>query len=65
MLVIVLVEYRASDRRQASFLNAGPAEESTYGCENRSNAERVADLLNRLDPAHFKPPQKGPHFGWF
>ena len=33
--------------------------------DDRQLAERVADLLNRLDPAHFKPPQKGPGFGWF
>jgi hypothetical protein len=33
--------------------------------ENRELAERVTGLLNRLDPAHFKPPQKGPGFGWF
>jgi hypothetical protein len=33
--------------------------------DNRELAERVAGLLNRLDPAHFKPPQKGPGFGWF
>lgn len=33
--------------------------------DDRQLAERVANLLNRLDPAHFKPPQKGPGFGWF
>lgn len=33
--------------------------------DDRQLAERVAELLNRLDPAHFKPPQRGPGFGWF
>ena len=28
-------------------------------------ADRVARVLNRLDPARFKPPEKGPGFGWF
>ena len=28
-------------------------------------ADRVARLLNRLDPARFKPPQKGSGLGWF
>lgn len=28
--------------------------------DDRHLAERVAGLLNRLDPAHVKPPQKGP-----
>jgi hypothetical protein len=33
--------------------------------DNAELAGRVADLLNRLDPAHFKPPPKGPGFGWW
>ncbi len=33
--------------------------------DDRQLAERLAGLLNRVDPAHFKPPQKGPGFGWF
>ena len=33
--------------------------------DDQQLADRVARLLNRLDPAHFKPPQKGPGFGWF
>ena len=28
-------------------------------------ADRVARLLNQLDPARFKPPQQGPGLGWF
>jgi hypothetical protein len=33
--------------------------------DNAELAGRAADLLNRLDPAHFKPPPKGPGFGWW
>jgi hypothetical protein len=33
--------------------------------DDRELAERVAAVLNRLDPAHFKQAQKGPGFGWF
>ena len=33
--------------------------------DDQQLAERLASLLNRFDPAHFKPPQEGPGLGWF
>jgi hypothetical protein len=33
--------------------------------DDQQLADRVARLLNRLDPARFKPPQEGPGLGWF